>query len=314
MATETISSVVIAGGTGRLGPSTIKYLLQNGFKVSVLTRDPSLAKFPPEVEIIRADYSSAETLTPSLAGRGFDAIVIILNRLAYDASVVTMQAAVNAGIYRAIPSFFGVSLDNPEIANMPFMKTKLPVLNDVLAKAEKGEITYTGINTGMFLDWVLDEDIFVGLSGKAPTRVADGGDIPMSATSLDDIGKAISAVLLKPTETVNKLYYIHTVVMTQNQVLEYAREAAPDAEFAVEQVDTKVLVEAAWKRYNAGIRDRISVRDFAIRASYGMGNGFFPKTDNEFLGIRQWSDEELKEEIFRRVKANPPVTIKSSES
>ncbi|KAF5677178.1 hypothetical protein FDENT_9260 [Fusarium denticulatum] len=313
MSRKTISNVVIAGGTGRLGPPTIKHLLKNGFRVSVLTRNPSSAQLPSGVDVIGADYTSVATLTPSLVGRGFDAIVIILNRLAYDASVVTMQAAVNAGIYRAIPSFFGVSLDNPEIANMPFMKTKLPVLNDVLTKAEKGEITYTGINTGMFLDWVLDEDIFVGLSGKAPTRVADGGDIPMSATALDDIGKAISAVLLNPDETVNTLYYIHTVVMTQNQVLGYAREAAPGAEFAVEQVDTKVLVEAAWKRYNEGIRDRVSVRDFAIRASYGMGNGFFPKIDNEFLGIRQWSDEELKEEIFRRVTANPRVSLKATE-
>ncbi|KAF5716808.1 hypothetical protein FGLOB1_2402 [Fusarium globosum] len=312
-AVKALKSVVIAGGTGRLGPTTIRHLLKNGFKVSVLTRNPSLKKLPPEVDVIGADYTSAETLSPSLVGRGFDAIVIILNRLAYDASVVTMQAAANAGIYRAIPSFFGVSLDNPEIANMPFMKTKLPVLNDVLAKAEKGEITYTGINTGMFLDWVLDEDIFVGLSGKAPTRVADGGDIPMSATTLDDIGKAISAVLLKPEETVNKLHYIHTVVMTQNQVLDYAREAAPGVDFAVEQVDTKVLVEAAWERYNEGIRDRVSVRDFVIRASYGMGNGFFPKTDNESMGIRQWSDEELKEEIFRRVQAKPPVSLNAPE-
>jgi hypothetical protein len=222
-----------------------------------------------------------------------------------------MQAAVNAGIYRAIPSFFGVSLDNPEIANMPFINAKLPVYNDVLEKGARGEITYTGINTGMFLDWVLDEDIFVGLSGKLPTRIADGGDILMSSTALDDIGKAIAAVLLKPEETVNKIYYIHTVVMTQNQVLGYAREAAPDVEFVVEHVDTAVLVKAAWKRYHEGKRDRISLRDFIIRASYGLGNGFFPKTDNEFLGIRQWSDEELKEEVSRRVKANPPEIHKA---
>ncbi|KAH6957253.1 hypothetical protein DER45DRAFT_569568 [Fusarium avenaceum] len=311
MPPATISNVIIAGGTGRLGPSTIKHLLQNGFQVSVLTRNPSSANLPPDVEAISADYTSAETLTPSLLGRGFDAIVIILNRLAYDASVVTMQAAVNAGIYRAIPSFFGVSLDNSEIANMPFMNSKLPVYNDVLEKGARGEITYTGINTGMFLDWVLDEDVFVSLSGKLPTRVADGGDIPMSSTTLDDIGKAIAAVLLKPEETVNKIYYIHTVVMTQNQVLGYAREAAPDTEFIVEHVDTAVLVEAAWKRYHEGNRDGISLRDFIIRASYGLGNGFFPKTDNEFLRIRQWSDEELKGEIFRRVKANPPEICKA---
>lgn len=279
----------------------------------MLTRDTASAKLPNGVEVIQADYTSAESLAPSLVGRDFDAIVIILNRLAYDASIITMQAAVNAGIYRAIPSYFGVSLDNPEIANMPFMNTKIPVYRDTETKAAKGEITYTAINTGMFLDWVLGEDIFVGLSGKAPTRVADGGDIPMSATTLDDIGKAISAVLLKPEETINKVYYIHTVVMTQNQVLGYAREAAPDKEFVVEPVDTAVLVEAAWKRWNEGIRDRVSARDFVIRASYGMGNGFFPKTDNEFLGIRQWSDEELKEEIFKRVKASSRISKVASE-
>ncbi|KAF4961798.1 hypothetical protein FSARC_10094 [Fusarium sarcochroum] len=310
MSPITIKNVAVAGGTGRLGPATIKHLLNNGFKVSVLTRNPSAAKLPLGVEAIGADYTSAETLAPSLLDRGFDAIVIILNRLAYDQSVVTLQAAVNAGIYRAVPSFFGVALDNPEIASMPFLRTKLPVLNDVTAKAAKGEITYTGINTGMFMDWVLDEDIFVGLSGKIPTRVADGGDIKMSTTRLDDIGKAISAVLLEPEETVNKLYYIHTAVMTQNQILGYAREAAPDAEFVVEHIDTEVLVESAWKRYHAGITDRVSLRDFVMRASYGMGNGYFPKVDNEFLGIKQWTDEEIKEEIFRRVKANPPTTLK----
>ncbi|CEF76463.1 hypothetical protein FGSG_08190 [Fusarium graminearum PH-1] len=313
MSKASISNVLIAGltysqGTGRLGPPTIKHLLLNGFNVSVLTRDPSSAKLPNEVQVIKADYTSVETLTPSLTGRGFDAIVIILNRLAYDASIITLQAAVNAGIYRAIPSYFGVSMGNPEIANMPFMRTKLPVYRDVEDKATKGQITYTGINTGMFLDWVLDEDIFVGLSGKIPTRVADGGDIPMSASTLDDIGKAIAAVLSKPEETVNKVYYIHTVVMTQNQVLDYAREAAPEKEFVVEQVDTAVLVETAWKRWEQGIRDRISTRDFVIRASYGLGNGFFHKTDNAFLGIRQWDDDELKKEIFRRVHANSTAT------
>ncbi|OBS23331.1 hypothetical protein FPOA_03880 [Fusarium poae] len=291
MSKLSISNVAIAGGTGRLGPSTIKYLLQNGFKVSVLTRDPSSANLPSEVQIIKADYTSAETLTPSLANRGFDAIVIILNRLAYDASIITLQAAVNAGIYRAIPSYFGTSLDNPEIANMPFMRTKLPVYRDIEEKAAKGEITYTGINTGMFLDWVLDQDIFVGLSGKIPTRIADGGDILMSASSLDDIGKAITAVLLKPQETINKVCYMHTVVMTQNQVLGYASEAAPQRQFVVKQVDTVTLVEKAWERWDQGIRDRISTRDFVTRASYGLGNGFFTKTDNEFLGIRQWTDE-----------------------
>ncbi|KAF5000058.1 hypothetical protein FGRMN_2069 [Fusarium graminum] len=195
---------------------------------------------------------------------------------------------------------------------MPFMNSKLPVYNNVLQKGANGEITYPGIDTGMFLNWVLDEDIFVGLSGKVPTLVADGGDILMSSTALDDIGRAIAALLSKSEDTTNKIY-IHTAVTTQNQVMRYAREAAPDVEFVVENVDTEVLLEAAWKRYHEGKRDRISLRDFAKRASYGLCKGYPSTTDNEFLGIKQWSDEELKGEIFRRIGAHPPTTSKTKQ-
>ncbi|RSL55563.1 hypothetical protein CEP54_009339, partial [Fusarium duplospermum] len=212
-----ITNVVIAGGTGSLGPPTIKHLLRNGFKVAVLTRDPSTAKLPPEVQVIKADYTSAESLSTSLVGRGFDAIVILLTRRAHQESLAAMQAAVDAGIYRAIPSYFSSPLDNPEIARMPLMAAKLPMINDVVKKAAKGEITYTGINTGMFLDMTLDMNAFVCFSGKKKTRLYDGGDIQISATTHDDIGKAIAGVLMKPDQTVNKICNIHSVVMTQNQ-------------------------------------------------------------------------------------------------
>ncbi|KAM0427872.1 hypothetical protein ACHAPT_007331 [Fusarium lateritium] len=299
-----ITNVVIAGGTGSLGPPTIKHLLSNGFKVTVLTRDPSSANLPQGVEAIKADYSSAEALSKSLVYRDFDAIVILLGRRAHNASLVTMQAAVDAGIYRAIPSYFGNPLDRPEIARMPLMAAKLPIMNDVLAKAAKGEITYTGINTGMFLDMGLDNDSFIYLTGKEKTRLYDGGDVPISATTYDDIGKAIATVLMKPDETVNKLCNIHSVVMTQNQMLKYARQAAPEAEFDVEHVDTKVLEDAAWERYHAGQRHPLSMHDFALRAGFGLGNGHFERTDNDLLGIEQWSVERLKEEVARRLKRN----------
>lgn len=270
--------------------------------MAVLTRNPSTAKLPPDVEAISADYTTSESLSKSLVGRGFDAIVILLSRRARQASLVTMQAAVDAGIYRAIPSCFGSSLDDPEIARMPLMAAKLPIMNDVVAKAARGEITYTGINTGMFLDMTLDKDSFACLSIKGTTRLYDGGDVPMSATTHDDIGKAITAVLMKPHETVNKLCNIHSVVMTQNQMLEFARQAAPEAEFHVESVDTKELEDAAWERYHAGQRDPLSMHDFALRAGFGLGNGYFEKTDNDLLGIEQWSDERLREEVVKRLR------------
>ncbi|KAI8720134.1 NmrA domain-containing protein [Fusarium sp. LHS14.1] len=260
-----MTNVVIAGGTGSLSPATIKHLPKTHFKVAVLTRDPSKAKLPPGVEAIKADYTSAESLSKSLMGRGFDAIIIIPSRRAHQASLVTMQAAVDA------------------------------------AKAAEGEITYTGINTGMFLDMALDKDSFVRLSGNYKTRIHDGGDVPISATTHDDIGKAIVAALMNPDQTVNKVSNIHSVVMTQDQMLEFAHQAASEAEFHVEPVDTKELEDAAWERYCAGQRDPLSVHDFALRAGFGLGNGHLERTDNELLGIEQWSDEGLREEVTVRL-------------
>ncbi|KAL2694788.1 hypothetical protein Neosp_001375 [[Neocosmospora] mangrovei] len=299
-----MAKVIIAGGTGSLGPATIKHLLKNHFKVTILTRDPSTAKLPPGVEAIEADYTSVKSLSKSLVGRGFDAIVILLSRRASQASLVTTQAAVDAGIYRVIPSYFGNPLDNPEIARMPLMAAKLPIVNDIVAKAARREITYTGINTGMFLDMALDKDSFVCLSGKDKTRIYDGGNVPISATTHDDIGKAIAAVLMNTDQTANKVCNIHSVVMTQNEMLEFARQAAPEAEFHIETVDTKELEDAAWERYRAGQTDPLSMHDFALRAGFGLGNGHFEKTDNALLGIEQWCDERLKEEVARRLAGN----------
>ena len=252
-------------------------------------------------------------MTEALAGRGFDAIVDLLGRLATDASLAVMQAAVNTGIPRAIPSFFGPRLDRHDVTSLPFLSVKVPIRKDIEEKAAKGQITYTGINTGVFLDWSLDYNAFVNLSGKGKTPLYDGGDIPISASAHDDIGRAIAAVLSKPEETANKAVSVHSVVMTQNQVLGYARKAAPGVEFAVEPCDTKALVDSAWEEYNAGSRDFETMRKFAASGWFGMGNGLFERTDNEFLGIELWSDERLREEIARRLGEKPPAASEGAQ-
>ncbi|KAJ5595470.1 uncharacterized protein N7459_001678 [Penicillium hispanicum] len=301
MATQPAVNVVIAGGSGRLGTPTIKYLLAYGFKVSVLTRDPTSLSVADGVETIKADYSSAESLTPCLTGRNFDVMVILLKRVHTHSQLVTMQACVNAQIPRVIPSFFGVAFDNDEDLRTPYMAPKIPILEDVLDKASKGLITYTGLNCGLFFDWSFDIHLFINLAGK-PTRLYDGGEGPMSLSTLDDVGRSVVGVLVKLGETKNKMLSFHSCVMTQNQVLRYAAEAAPGVEFPVEQIDSAEAIKVAWQKYNAGCNFREVMTEFAARGSFANGGGYFRETDNALLGITQWSDERLKEEIIQQVK------------
>lgn len=131
--------------------------------------------------------------------------------------------------------------------------------------------------------------------GDQPTLVYDGGDVPFSATVMDDIGKAVAVVLLKVDKFRNKFAYVQSAVVTQNQLLRYAQELAPDRTFKQTPLDTAVLEKTAWERWNAGDRSRQVVRMFMPRATIGLGLGLFSRTDNDELEIEQLNDDAIKQ-------------------
>lgn len=86
------------------------------------------------------------------------------------------------------------------------------------------------------------------------TPVFDGGDVPFSVSLTEDIGKAVSGVLMRPSEYKNRFVYMHSAVVTQNSLLEYAKALDPTREFKTIPLDTEVLEKKAWEQYHAGDR------------------------------------------------------------
>jgi len=78
--------------------------------------------------------------------------------------------------------------------------------NHVRQVAAEGKITFTGLHTGLFLDWAIEVGALVNARG--PTRVFNGGDRLNSATTLDSIGRAVVEVVnrLDETEKLLSLY------------------------------------------------------------------------------------------------------------
>ena len=58
--------------------------------------------------------------------------------------------------------------------------------------------------------------------------------------------------LQKVDQFKNRDACIHTAVITQNQLLEYARKAAPQRDFKVINLDSAELEKQAWEKYNSG--------------------------------------------------------------
>ncbi|KAF4457322.1 hypothetical protein FALBO_15232 [Fusarium albosuccineum] len=304
-----IHDVVVTGPSGVLGPATISELLTAGFNVTAVTRDPERARplLPSDIRIVKGDYSSVETLTPALSktDKPFDAMVCLLDRQQTEAQMVVTAATVAAGIPHIIPSCFGLGERHlNDFRHFPPISAKRKVLDDIRNKADQGIITHTTIHAGAILDWALDRGIFVNLEPGQPTRLLDGGNVPTSATLTKDIAKAIAAALLKKQETVNKTLQINTAVITSQQLLSYARQAVPDREFPTINMDTAQAEKGAWDMYEAGQRDVTVDMRFLARANTLAAR--MDPIDNELLGIRMMSEDEIKDEILSRINKRSP--------
>ena len=132
--------------------------------------------------------------------------------------------------------------------------------------------------------------------------IFDGGDVEFSTTNLDDIGKAVASSLLKAGDVKNRSVYVHTAVVSQNQLLAFAKQSAPDGDYPVLHLDSAELEKQAWTKWDAGERGPDVVRGFLPRATFGHQLGKFEKTDNDLLGIKQWNDDEIKDFVASYVK------------
>lgn len=61
-------TILVTGATGTVGRHLVDHLLGTGETVRALSRNPKKANLPEEVEVIRGDLDTAETLAPALDG------------------------------------------------------------------------------------------------------------------------------------------------------------------------------------------------------------------------------------------------------
>lgn len=155
-------NVAIAGATGNLGPSLVNALLDAGFEVTIFTRagGRTPANLPHGVsKVVPVEYTSVSSLTSAL--RGHD--VFVSNIPNHGAQKPLIDAAIAAGVKRFVPSEFGMDVMRDEkTAALPMFKDGKKVIQEYL-KEKSGEISWTCVVTGLFLDWCLDVGFSVDL-------------------------------------------------------------------------------------------------------------------------------------------------------
>lgn len=285
-----------------------------GFGITLLTTstERTTASFPDIPGIVEVDYTSPTSIITAFRSLptppSETALLVLINRDQADPQIALIDAAATVGIAHILPSSFGNGdPDNAYLRDFPPLAAKYKMEDHVVRLGSESKVSYTCINTGAFLDWALDRGLYANLinapgmmgAQKGTTMVFDDGDVKFSATMLEDIGKAILGVVKSPVSFRNRNIRIHSAVITQNQLLAYAKELAPEREFPTMGVDTAVLERAARAKFEAGERGPQVMSMFMPRPTFGLRMGLFENVANEELGIEVYGEADVKALVAR---------------
>ncbi|KAI8630138.1 putative isoflavone reductase family protein CipA [Xylariaceae sp. FL1651] len=302
-----IKNVAILGATRNVGAATLKAVLATGkFTVTAIVRPGSPHKFPSDVQTKEADLSSVDSLVAAF--RGQDAVVNTTNIPDPATNIRVADAARAAGVYRFIPADFGqdpATCHGPDFPVFAFKAATLKHLKEITSKKEGGgdEMTWTVVINGPFLDW----NMAIGFLGidvpKKRVEVISGGDTPVYYTTLEGVGQATAGVLLHPAETANRPVFINSVVKTQNQLVALAQEALGSERWTVTHEDNKEKFAWAVAEMNKGNFDYPVIMHQIRRVVADPEVAKQPaRYDNELLGVKSMSDEEVKE-MMKKIAA-----------
>lgn len=287
-----IQNVTIAGASGSLGAPVLQKFIDAGkYHIRVLKRIGSKSEFPAGVEVVEVDYSSLESVTAALQGQDF--VVSTLSSLAVGAQLTFVEAAATAGVKRIVPSEFGSNLDVPSVRKLPVFADKVKVQDALIAKGKTSSLTYTFVYNSAFLDWGLDHGFVFALNNPTPMIIEDGNR-PFSTTTLNSIADAVVGIANHLEETKNRAVYIHDTILTQNKILELAKQAAPERSWEPVSAKLDDLTAKADERLAKGLYDMETFVPYLFRAIFDPTSGAeFKKTDNELLGVKGVTDADV---------------------
>ncbi|CCA71914.1 hypothetical protein PIIN_05849 [Serendipita indica DSM 11827] len=254
------TNIALFGAGGDIGAPILKALVNsNKFKVTAIGRKQSSVQVPSSVSLLKVDYGNHRELVEAL--RGQDAIVITLGDLATleKNTRAIVEAAIEVGVKRVIPSDFGHDLTHLPGSSYPVFAPKHQI-NKYLA--EKGsQIEYTAIATGVFFDWGLRSK-FIGFDiPNRKVKIYGDGTHKFNATNVDSIADAVINILTNPTPFTNQHLRIHDFYVSQNEI-KAALESIIGVPFEVERIDVD--------RLEKDITAALASGDYTTPTVYGL--------------------------------------------
>ncbi|KAI9705306.1 MAG: hypothetical protein M1820_005136 [Bogoriella megaspora] len=296
-----IRNVIVIGGSGNTGPYILEGLRNAGLEVAVLSRASSTTKSPENLKVYKTDYTK-DSLVEIF--KGYDAIVSVIETESTDQQNTIIDAAVEAGVKRYLPSEFGIDTSSPEVRDYVIWGNPKQNTVEYLKTKENTSLSWTALCVGAYFDWALEYG--GGMMGwdiaARKATIFDSGDQSYEATNVRQIGRAVASVLLHLEETKNRYVYVNSFTLTQNQVLKEL-ERSTGEKFEVTSMTTKEISRIGYENLNKGdVKKGMPQIIFSAVYGYGGLNNFSVNKglDNEMLGLPQESLEETIAEVVKQ--------------
>lgn len=259
------------------------------------------------------DSLSHEELVAAMRAANADALVSAIGFGAIALEEKLIDAAVEAGVKRFLPSEYGVNNTNPVARNLcPVFDSKGAVVEYLKAKEHTG-LTWTAVPTGLWLDWYvntvltnillppftskpssksqkrnpepnlpcsyrsLDPNIsFADINIKTHTaRLWQRGTHKLSWSTLPWSAAGIAQILLSPAATANKVVPLHGLSASQNDIVA-ALERLQGVKYEISHFEpTDEVVSAAQKSWEVNKDTESALR--LVKAGFfldGYGSDF----------------------------------------
>ncbi|KAF9784264.1 hypothetical protein IL306_007508 [Fusarium sp. DS 682] len=300
--------VAIVGASGHLGAFIFKALHQsNKFDITVINRVSSKpAEYPKPTKVVQVNdgYPPLEIVE---AFRGNDVVVLVLGFATDEEQLANLaRASVEAGVKRLVPSGYGADTNNKEVPKVfPIGAAKARALEHLKSLEHPGW-SWTEVACGSLLDLSIQNG-FYGIKPDTKTaEILDDGNAKFTATTRDGVSQAVVGILSHPVETANRIVYVSTTELSQNEILEAEQNIVGLEGWKITHVDTDGEIARAQKIVETAteMMPRMMAMQrlgLAIQVQDRFEANFKKRgiLDNELLGIPQESIQEVVSRVIK---------------
>lgn len=181
---------------------------------------------------------------------------------------------------------------------MPLFKHKTELRERLTRLSNENEsFTWTSLVCGHFFDW--NPEFLHTWIKERKAEILNNGEEKWSASTMSRIGEATAAILAKPEPTKDRVIYVQSFCVSQNQVIK-SYENATGSQWQVQKFDAKKYEKEQKAKADDG--DLEAVEDLVWLL--GTLDANWETRENFAMQMLGLENEDLDTEVQRIVKEN----------